>query len=98
MNTPDDNPVETPKPLRERWPQILRYPLQPAALATVVALALGTPVGLFAGCWHLCRPVVWAALFKYAFEVLRWTANGRDSAPEIALSVSDSIGIYAVLC
>lgn len=97
MNTPADNPVEAPKPLRERWPQILRYPLQPAALATVVALALAhllvylPVVGLFLDL------IVWVALFKYSFEVLRLTANGSDSAPEIALSVSDSIGIYAVL-
>lgn len=84
-------------PLRDRWPQVLRYPLQPAALATVVALALAhllvylPVVGLFLDL------LVWAALFKYAFEVLRLSANGSDSAPEIALTVSDSIGIYAVL-
>ena len=41
--------------------------------------------------------IVWAAFFKYAFEVLRWSANGRDEAPEISLTVSDDLGRYAVL-
>ena len=41
--------------------------------------------------------VVWAAFFKYGFEVLRWSANGRDIAPEISFTVSDEIGRYAVL-
>jgi hypothetical protein len=41
--------------------------------------------------------VVWAAFFKYAFEVLRWSANGRDKAPEISLTVGDGVVRYAVL-
>ncbi|MGA9333948.1 MAG: hypothetical protein WBV39_06695 [Rudaea sp.] len=95
--TPENHPVEPAKRLRERWPQVLRYPLQPAAFVTVVVLAVAhllvylPVVGIFLDL------IVWAALFKYAFEVLRWTANGRESAPEVALSVSDTISIYAVL-
>ena len=41
--------------------------------------------------------VVWAAFFKYCFEVLRWTANGREKPPEISFTVNDNIAVYAVL-
>ena len=97
MNTASQPPVAPAKSLRERWSQILQFPLQPAALATVVALAVAHLVVYLPVFGMFLDLVIWAALFKYAFEVLRWSANGRDSAPEIALSVSDSIGIYAVV-
>lgn len=96
MNSPA-SASEAPPPLRERWPQILRYPLQAAALATIAALAVAHLVIYVPVFGMLFDLLVWAALFKYAFEVLRWTANGRDTAPEVSLTVSDSIAIYAVL-
>lgn len=85
--------------MHERWPQALGYPMQMAALSTVAAFAvahvvvllLPSPIG-----W-LLDLVVWAGFFKYGFEVLRWSANGRSEAPEIALTVSDGVGRYAVL-
>ena len=87
----------SPPPLSERWPQILRYPLHPAALSTLVALAVAHLVIYVPVFGIFLDLLVWAALFKYAFEVLRWTANGRDTAPEVSLTVSDGIGGYAVL-
>jgi hypothetical protein len=86
-------------PLRERWPQVFGYPLQGAALSTIVAIAVAHVVvrlipGIVGWIFDL---VVWAAFFKYAFEVLRWSANGRSNAPEISFTVSDEIGRYAVL-
>ncbi len=99
MNSPAPSATESPAPLHERWPQILSYPLQPAALSTIVALAVAhgvvqlLPVLLSS----VLVLFIWAALFRYGFEVLRWTANGRESAPEISLTVSESIGGYAVL-
>ncbi|MDR3388428.1 MAG: hypothetical protein P4L92_15375 [Rudaea sp.] len=99
MTAAPDTPATPPPSLQERWPQILRYPLQPEALSTIVALAIAHGAvqllpALLAGVLDL---FVWAAFFRYGFEVLRWTANGRDKAPEISLTVSDAIGGYAVL-
>jgi hypothetical protein len=92
-------PVPEPLPLHERWPQALAYPLQMAALSTIVALAVAHVIvrlipGIVGWIFDL---IVWAGFFKYAFEVLRWSANGRSEAPEISLTVGDEIGRYAVL-
>jgi hypothetical protein len=95
MKEPAHEP--TLAPLRERWPQILRYALHPTALSTIVAIAVSHVVVLWLPFGWLIDLVVWAAFFKYGFEVLRWSANGRDTAPEISFTVSDEIGRYAVL-
>src|SRR5262249_19058948 len=83
-------------PLRERWPQILAYPVQGAALSTIVAIAIAHLVLYLPWGWILDL-IVWASFFQYAFEVLRWTANGREQAPEFAFSVSAGVARYAVL-
>ena len=83
-------------PYHERWPQILGYPLQPAALSTIVAIAVAHMITLIPFGFALDL-LVWAAFFQYAFEVLRWSANGRAQAPEIAVSVSEGVGRYATL-
>lgn len=101
MTPPTPPPAAAPAPestpLRERWPQILRYPLHPAAVSTIVALAAAHLVSYLPGVGWFLDLLVWAAFFKYGFEVLRWSANGRDTPPEISLTVSDAIGTYAVL-
>jgi len=84
------------RPYHERWAEIFAYPLQPAALSTIIAIAVShlvahIPVGF------ILDLLVWAAFFKYAFEVLRWSANGREQAPEISLTVSDDVSRYAML-
>lgn len=101
MTFQDANPqlANEPKPLHERWSQALGYPMQMAALSTIVALAVAhVVVRLLPGIvgWFFDL-IVWAAFFKYAFEVLRWSANGRGEPPEISLTVSDDLGRYAVL-
>lgn len=97
---PPDQPTapaaETLPPLSERWPQIVAYPLHPAALSTVVAIAVAHLVTLLP-LGFILDLLVWAAFFKYGFEVLRWSANGREEAPEISLTVSDGIARYAML-
>ncbi|HEY2394864.1 MAG TPA: hypothetical protein VGH81_02630 [Rudaea sp.] len=96
MNEPVTN--ESAPPYHERWPEILRYPLQPAALSTVVAIAIAhTLVLLLMVVGPLLDLLVWAAFFKYAFEVLRWSANGREQPPEISLTVGDAVARYAVM-
>jgi hypothetical protein len=99
MNATPQNPdtADVLPPLHERWRQILAYPLHPAAASTIAALAVAhlvVYVPVFGGLLEL---LVWAAFFQYAFEVLRWSANGRSEPPEIALTVSEGIGRYATL-
>jgi hypothetical protein len=87
---------ETLAPYHERWPQILQYPLQQSALTTIVAIAFAHLVQFVPALGSALDLIVWASFFQYAFEVLRWSANGRAQAPEIVLSVSDGVGRYAV--
>jgi hypothetical protein len=98
MVTPDADPTPTPDPLplHERWPQALGYPLQAAALTTIVAIAVAHLVQFVPALGSILDLLVWASFFQYAFEVLRWSANGRTEAPEIALTVSAGVGRYAV--
>ena len=97
MNVSDPAPADTLSPIHERWPRVFGYALDPAALSTVVAIAVSHVVVLLL---MIVGPfldlVVWAAFFKYCFEVLRWTANGREKPPEISFTVNDGIAVYAV--
>ncbi len=87
------------RPYWKCWPQILGYPMQGAVLSTVIAFAvahgivdlLPYPVNLGVDL------IVWGAFFRYGFEVLRWSANGRIGAPEISLTVASSAGRFAML-
>lgn len=98
MVTPGANPEPASDlpPLRERWPQALGYPLQAAALTTIVAIAVAHLIQFVPALGSILDLLVWASFFQYAFEVLRWSANGRAAAPEIALTVSAGVGRYAV--
>jgi len=94
----ESTPLVETMPLRERAMQVLRYPAQAGPLSTIFALAVSDVVaGWVPVLGGLLDLLVWAALFKYSFEVLRWSANGRDEAPEISFTVSDTIAIYTVL-
>jgi hypothetical protein len=90
---PADEP--TP-PLHERWPQILAYAMQTAALTSIVAIGVAHLVTILPF-GFLLDVAVWAAFFQYAFEVLRWSANGRSDAPEFPLTVGEGVARYAVL-
>lgn len=97
QSIPEAAPAHEAMPLSKRLPLALAYPMHPAALSNVVALAVAHLVALVPAVGWLLDLLVWAAFFKYGFEVLRWSANGRDTPPEISLTVSDAIGTYAML-
>ncbi|HEY0230913.1 MAG TPA: DUF4013 domain-containing protein [Dokdonella sp.] len=84
-------------PFWERLREISLYPAHPAALTTIAALALSQlvvgylPFGFFIGL------IVWVALYKYAFECLRASANGRLEPPEIGFDVGDELGRQQIL-
>lgn len=78
-------------PFWNRLREISAYPAHPAALTTISVLAICHLVGdLPLG--FILDLLVWVALYKYAFECLRATANGRMEPPEIAIAVDDSLG------
>ncbi|HEX4479724.1 MAG TPA: hypothetical protein VH082_02855 [Rudaea sp.] len=98
MNDHAPAPTETLAPINERWAKVFRYAIDPAALSTILAIAMShAVVSLLPLLGMLLDLVVWAAFFKYCFEALRWTANGREKPPEISFTVSDQIANYAVL-
>lgn len=81
-------PVE---PFWQRLRPISLYPAHPAALTTIGLLALCHLVGYLPFGFFMDL-LVWVALYKYAFECLRASANGRLTPPELSVSVDDSLG------
>jgi hypothetical protein len=78
-------------PFWNRLREISFYPAHPHALLTIGVLAVCHLVGdLPFG--FILDLFVWIAVYKYAFECLRATADGRLEPPEIAVSVEDSLG------
>jgi hypothetical protein len=79
----------TPEPFWQRLPSITFYPVRGAALYALIALTLCTLLGLLPGIGWILAIVVWVGVYRYAFEILRETANGRLAAPENTLYSSD---------
>lgn len=84
-------PIE---PFWHRLRAISLYPAHAGALTTIIVLALChlvgyLPMGIFG---FLAQLLIWVALYKYAFECLRASADGRLEPPELAVSVDDSLG------
>ena len=81
-------------PFWNRLREISLYPTRSGALTTIIVLAVCQlvaffPLGFFG--W-IAQLLIWVALYKYAFECLRATADGRLEPPEVAVSVEDSLG------
>jgi len=93
-NAPTTARHEEIVPFWNRLREISLYPAHTGAMTTIIVLALChlldfLPLGILG--W-LIDLLIWVALYKYAFECLRATANGRLEPPEIAVSVDDSLG------
>ncbi|HET8941105.1 MAG TPA: hypothetical protein VFN13_03875 [Rudaea sp.] len=78
-------------PFWNRLREITRYPSHMSAMVTIVMLAIGNlviflPFGLY------LYLLVTVAMYRYAFECLRATANGHMQPPEIAQSTDSSLG------
>jgi len=78
-------------PFWNRLREISTYPMHSSALLTIVVLALCHLVRFlpFGGILDL---LVWVAMYKYAFECLRASADGRLEPPEVSAGVEDSLG------
>lgn len=79
----------TPVPFWHRLRSITLYPLRGAAGVTLFVLTFGSLLGYIPMLGFVLTIVVWLAAYKYSFEILRATADGRDDAPEVAIEISD---------
>ena len=84
----DHPPIE---PFWQRLRAISLYPAHAGALTTIATLSICHLVAYVPFGFALDL-LVWVALYKYAFECLRASANGRLEPPEFATSVDDSLG------
>lgn len=84
---------QTIVPFWQRLREITLYPAKPAAMITIGVLAVAKLLGLLPGLvgWVLDL-IVTVALYRFAFEVLRTTANGRMEPPEGMSETDQSVG------
>jgi hypothetical protein len=78
-------------PFWDRLPEITRYPAHTSALITIVMLAFGN-LSIFLPFGQILSLLVTVALYRYAFECLRATANGYMEPPELMQSTDSSLG------
>ena len=83
------SPTQRPQPFWQRLRAITFYPLRGAALYSLIALTLCTLLGMLPGIGWILGIITWVAVYRYAFEILRETANGRLQSPEHTLSSND---------
>src|SRR6218665_914593 len=72
-----------PKPFWTRLRSFPLYPLRGTALITLVTLTLCPLSRMVPGIGWLLSLLTWGAIYAYAFDILRHTADGRMQAPEI---------------
>lgn len=83
--------VHAPEPFWHRLRAITLYPLRGAALASLVALTLASLLGLIPVVGWIVSVLVWVGAYKFAFEILRATADGRMEAPEVVVGSGDGV-------
>ena len=81
----------TPVPFWNRLREITLYPIRGAAVITLVTLVVCSLFSMLPAIGWIISILTWLAAYKYAFEILRATADGRLEAPETALSVDDGV-------
>lgn len=80
-----------PVPFWNRLRPMMLYPLRGAAFYTVLVLTLCSVLGFLPLIGRLVALLVWLAAYKYAFEILRATADGHEDPPESALKVANGV-------
>lgn len=84
-------PPAPPEPFWQRLRAITLYPLRGAALASLVVLTIASLFGLIPLVGWLVSLLVWLAAYKYAFEILRASADGHMDPPEVVLGATDGV-------
>lgn len=88
---------QTIVPFWQRLRDISLYPAQSGAVITLVVLSLARLLSLLPFIGWVINLIITIALYKFAFEVLRATANGHMEPPENALDMDQSVGRQGVL-
>ncbi|MGO4777696.1 hypothetical protein AB4084_19685, partial [Lysobacter sp. 2RAB21] len=88
---PPTSTLAQPVPFWHRLRQIMLYPIRGAAFFTLLVLTLCTFLSVVPGIGWLLSIVTWLAAYKYAFEILRATADGRMDPPESVLKVDGGV-------
>lgn len=83
-------PAAAPAPFWLRLRAISLYPFRGAALYSLIALTLASLLEYLPGVGVIVSILVWLGAYKYAFEILRATADGRMDAPEVVLDADNS--------
>jgi hypothetical protein len=79
-------------PFWQRLRPIATYPFRGATLYSMIALTLFIVVlGKIPVLGFVFFLIGWAAAFKYAFEILQNTANGRMQSPEVVLGIDNAV-------
>ncbi len=87
MNT---TPLPTkPEPFWNRLQDIMLYPVRGAAFVLLVTLTLFGLSAWLPGIGWILELLLWITAFRFAFEILRATSDGRMQMPEIALTVGN---------
>ncbi len=75
-------------PFWDRLRDIALYPFKETGLATIAALTLVvSTLGWFPVAGWIITIICWIAAYKYAFEILQFTAHGNLEPPETVLKV-----------
>jgi hypothetical protein len=78
-------------PFWARTRAIALYPLRGGALFALIALTLCRLLGMLPGIGWILGIVTTLAIYKYAFEILRHTADGYMEAPERGFDIGDGV-------
>lgn len=88
---PTPSSPAAPVPFWNRLRPMMLYPLRGAAFFTVLVLTLCSFLAFLPGIGRLIALVVWLAAYKYAFEILRATADGHQDPPESVLKIEGGV-------
>src|SRR5688572_6055507 len=80
-----------PVPFWHRLRDISLYPLRGTALVVLSVLTFGSLLGYLPGIGWFMSLVVYASAYKFAFEILRSTADGETEPPENTVAVADDV-------
>lgn len=91
---PGSEPIE---PFWKRLREISLYPAKSGSLLVIVPLALAQWLSLLPLAGWLIGIAIWLAAYKFGFECLRATANGRMEPPELLTPDSDGLAWRSVV-
>ncbi|MEO7433014.1 MAG: hypothetical protein ABIR62_13525 [Dokdonella sp.] len=85
------SPIST-EPFWQDLRRQLPYPLRPASLVVMGVLSLGHAADFVPVVGIVLQLVVWIALYRYAFDCLRSSADGQTGPPRAQFVLDDSSG------